>query len=128
MPGPVVRVSGLAKSYGSERALDGVDLEVQPGEIFGLVGPNGAGKTTTLQVLATLVRPDAGTAELMGHDVIRAPDAARAALGYVPQELVADRSLTGRENLKFFCELYHVPLAVWSERIERLLELHLEGV
>src|SRR5688500_6837515 len=80
----VVRTNRLTKRYGRSLAVAGVDLEVGQGEIFGLVGPNGAGKTTTLKMLATLLPPTAGDAEIGGHSVRRDPDAVRSVIGYMP--------------------------------------------
>jgi ABC-2 type transport system ATP-binding protein len=94
-----IEVSDVTKRYGSLQALDGVSLCVEPGEFFGLLGPNGAGKTTLISILAGLVRPDGGTARIMGHDVGGDYRAARRALGVVPQELVFDPFFTVRETL-----------------------------
>ena len=101
MTTPAIEVTGLAKRYGSVQALDGVDLTVRQGEFFALLGPNGAGKTTLISVLAGLARPDAGTAKVMGFDVVRDYREARRALGVVPQELVFDPFFTVRETLRF---------------------------
>ena len=92
-------VEGLEKRYGEVEALAGVSFAVHEGEVFGLLGPNGAGKSTTVRVLATLTRPDAGRAEVVGHDVLRDPGAVRRSIGYVPQESGVDTYGTGRENL-----------------------------
>jgi len=93
-------VDALRKTYaGDVRALDSVSFAVREGEIFGLLGPNGAGKSTTVRVLVTLTEPDAGRAEVAGHDVLREPGAVRQAIGYVPQQSGVDREATGRENL-----------------------------
>ena len=85
-----IRIQQVSKYFGSTRALDRVDLEVEPGEFFGLLGPNGAGKTTLISALAGLVRADAGSLSVMGHDVQSDYRAARRHLGVVPQELVFD--------------------------------------
>jgi ABC-2 type transport system ATP-binding protein len=93
-------VDGLAKTYPKGiRALDGLSFRVHAGEIFGLLGPNGAGKSTTVRVLATLTVPDAGRAEVAGHDVLRDAAAVRRSIGYVPQTTGLDREATGRENM-----------------------------
>jgi ABC-2 type transport system ATP-binding protein len=97
---PAIRITGVCKQYGSLRALDEVDLEVGQGEFFGLLGPNGAGKTTLISSLSGLVRPSAGTLEVMGHDVVRAYRDARRNLGVVPQELVFDPFFNVRELLR----------------------------
>ncbi|MBL8458714.1 MAG: ABC transporter ATP-binding protein, partial [Zoogloea sp.] len=97
---PAIRVAGVTKRFRSLQALAGVDLEVAQGEFFGLLGPNGAGKTTLISSLAGLARPDSGTLEVMGHDVVRDYRAARMALGVVPQELVFDPFFSVREMLR----------------------------
>ncbi len=95
-----IEINGLVKRYGALRALGGVDLRIEQGEFFGLLGPNGAGKTTLISTLAGLVRPTAGTARIMGHDVVSDYRAARRMLGVVPQELVFDPFFTVRETLR----------------------------
>jgi ABC-2 type transport system ATP-binding protein len=104
------------------RAVDGIDLRVVEGEIFGLLGPNGAGKTTTMRMLATLLEPSAGRATVLGHDVVREARAIRRRLGAV---LSGERSLywklTARENLEYFAALYHVPPAETRARIDSVL-------
>jgi ABC-2 type transport system ATP-binding protein len=97
---PAIRVSELRKRFRTTQALDGVSLDIQPGEFFGLLGPNGAGKTTLISILAGLTRTDSGTAEIMGHDVVRDYRQARRALGVVPQELVYDPFFNVRETLR----------------------------
>ena len=97
---PAIRVSALHKRFVTTQALQGVSLDVQPGEFFGLLGPNGAGKTTLISILAGLARADSGVAEIMGHDVVRDYRAARRALGVVPQELVYDPFFNVRESLR----------------------------
>ncbi len=98
---PAIRISQVSKRFGPVQALDGVNLEVAPGEFFGLLGPNGAGKTTLISALAGLVRPDEGTLEVMGHDVVGDYRGARRLLGVVPQELVFDPFFSVRESLEF---------------------------
>ncbi|HTH95404.1 MAG TPA: ABC transporter ATP-binding protein [Rhodocyclaceae bacterium] len=97
---PAIRISQVAKRYGSLQALNGVDLEVAQGEFFGLLGPNGAGKTTLISALAGLVRPDSGVLEIMGHDVQSDYRNARRNLGVVPQEIVFDPFFSVREILR----------------------------
>jgi ABC-2 type transport system ATP-binding protein len=100
MPTDAVEVIGVARNFGSVRALAGVDLTVARGEFFGLLGPNGAGKTTLISILAGLTRADRGTARILGHDVVADYRQARRALGVVPQELVFDPFFTVRETLR----------------------------
>ena len=97
---PAIRIHGVTKSYGTLKALGGVDLEIGQGEFFGLLGPNGAGKTTLISSLAGIVRPDGGTLEVMGHDVVSDYRSARRNLGVVPQELVFDPFFSVRELLR----------------------------
>src|SRR6266498_2367869 len=96
---PAVRAGGVVKRFGATVALDGAGLEVPAGMVFGLLGPNGAGKTTLVRVLATLLAPDAGRAEVFGHDVVREPAAVRELIGLTGQFAAVDELLTGRENL-----------------------------
>jgi ABC-2 type transport system ATP-binding protein len=96
---PAIEAEGLAYRYGENVAVAGVDLEIAPGEIFGVLGPNGAGKTTTLRMLATLLRPHSGTARVFGHDVVRESDAVRGRVSLTGQFASVDEDLTGHENL-----------------------------
>jgi ABC-2 type transport system ATP-binding protein len=99
-PNPAaIRAERLVYSFGDNVAVDGVDLQVAPGEIFGFLGPNGAGKTTTIRMLATLLRPHSGTARVFGHDVVRESDAVRGLVSLTGQFASVDEDLTGRENL-----------------------------
>jgi ABC-2 type transport system ATP-binding protein len=97
---PAISVSELSKRFRTTQALDGISLDIQPGEFFGLLGPNGAGKTTLISILAGLTRADSGRAAIMGHDVVRDYRQARRALGVVPQELVYDPFFNVRETLR----------------------------
>ncbi len=97
--GPAIEAVGLVKRFGDAAAVDGLDLTVQPRTVFALLGPNGAGKTTTLRILATLLRPDAGTARVLGHDVEHDADAVRAKIGFIGQLASVEDDLTGFENL-----------------------------
>lgn len=101
-----VSVRGLRRDFGARRALDGVDLEIAPGRLFGLLGPNGGGKTTLFRILATLLPPTAGSASILGIDVTRDPAAARERIGVVFQSPALDRTLTVRENLLTQGRLY----------------------
>ena len=117
-----IHIRGLRKLYGSVAAIDGLDLDVNEGEMFGLLGPNGAGKTTTIGVLTTRVKPSAGTARVAGLDVTKDSVAARAKIGVVPQQPNPDRSLTVRENLIFHATYFGVARAEASRRADELLE------
>src|SRR5687767_15307655 len=94
-----IEASGLAKHFGETRAVDGVDLAVRTGTVYGVLGPNGAGKTTTIRMLATLIRPDAGSATVFGHDIVKDADAVRQCVSLTGQLASVDEDLTGRENL-----------------------------
>ncbi len=94
-----IEATALVKSFGDTRAVDGVDLAVRTGSIYGVLGPNGAGKTTTIRMLATLIRPDGGSARVLGHDIVTEADAVRTAVSLTGQLASVDESLTGRENL-----------------------------
>jgi ABC-2 type transport system ATP-binding protein len=118
---PIVSAHGLTLRYGAFTAVDGIDLAVAPGEVFGLLGPNGAGKTTTIKMLVTLLPPGGGRAAVGGHDVARQADAVRRLIGYVPQALSADGALTGLENLEVFAALYDVPRRERRARIAAAL-------
>src|SRR6476661_17959 len=102
---PAVRATGLVKNFGDQRAVDGVDLEVHRGEVFGVLGPNGAGKTTMLKMLATLLPIDGGTGEVFGHDVAAEPHLVRQLLGVTGQYASVDENLTATENLWLFARL-----------------------
>jgi ABC-2 type transport system ATP-binding protein len=118
---PALRCVGLRHSFGDAVAVDGVDLEVRRGEIFGLLGPNGAGKTTTIRMVTTLLPIRSGTAEVFGLDVRRRPILVRRLIGYVPQQLSADAALTGRENVGLFARLFDVPRATRAARVAEAL-------
>src|SRR3954454_6042914 len=117
-----VHIEGVVKHFGATTALAGVDLDVPEGAIFGLLGPNGAGKTTLVRVLATLLSPDAGRAEVMGHDVVDDAVAVRESLGLTGQYAAVDEILTGRENLEMFARLFKLSRAEASTRAGELLE------
>src|SRR3954466_11249915 len=119
---PAVRVEGVTKSFGATVALAGVDLIVPEGTVFGLLGPNGAGKTTLVRVLATLLTPDAGRAEVFGRDVVDYAPAVRELLGLTGQFAAVDEILSGRENLVMFGRLFDLPLAEARRRADELLE------
>ena len=98
-PTLAIEATGLVKSFGETRAVDGVDLAVRGGSVYGVLGPNGAGKTTTIRMLATLIRPDEGTAKVLGHDIVDEAEAVRAGVSLTGQLASVDEDLTGRENL-----------------------------
>ncbi|NRC53387.1 ATP-binding cassette domain-containing protein [Mesorhizobium sediminum] len=105
-PAFAISTRGLAKSFGTLRAVDGIDLDVPRGMIFAILGPNGAGKTTLMRMLATLTKPDAGTATVMGHDLVSAPQAVRGSIAMTGQFASLDEDLTGRENLVLISRLW----------------------
>src|SRR6476661_5266126 len=107
MPDAIV-VEGIRKRFGTVVALDGVDFSVPTGTVIGLLGPNGAGKTTSVRVLTTILRPDAGRAEVLGIDVARDPQAVRERIGLAGQYAAVDENLTGHENLRMVGRLSHL--------------------
>jgi ABC-2 type transport system ATP-binding protein len=119
---PAIAVSGLVKSFGDVRALDGVDLEAAPGTVLGVLGPNGAGKTTAVRVLTTLLAPDGGTARVAGLDVVADAPALRARIGLAGQYAAVDDNLTGVENLVMVGRLYGERRAAARTRAHELLE------
>ncbi len=116
-------VEGLEKRYKDVHALAGISFSVRAGEVFALLGPNGAGKSTTVRILSTLTRPDAGRAEIAGHDVRREPGAVRRTIGYVPQDSGVDQYGTGRENLMLQGRVQGLGGTELRARVGRLLEL-----
>jgi ABC-2 type transport system ATP-binding protein len=120
---PTIEAAGLQKRYADTLAVKGVDLAVYPGEIVGFLGPNGAGKTTTIKMLIGLLRPSAGTARIGGHDIQREPLAAKALLGYVPDQPYLPEKLTAREYIQFMAGLYQVEPRAAARRGEELLRL-----
>jgi ABC-2 type transport system ATP-binding protein len=120
---PRLRVRGLTRRFGARVALEGLDFDVAPGEVFGLLGPNGAGKTTAFRLLSGLLPPDAGTIALDGRPTSPADRAYRARLGVVFQEPSLDLKLTGRENLRLGAALYGLPRAVAARRIDEALRV-----
>jgi ABC-2 type transport system ATP-binding protein len=119
---PAVVAEGLAKSFGDTKVLCGVDFDVERGQILSVLGPNGAGKTTAVRILTTLLRPDAGRAEIDGIDVLKEPQRARARIGLTGQYAAVDEALTGHENLEQVGRLYHMGTAVARERATELIE------
>lgn len=115
-----IAVSGLRKAYGDKVVLDGIDFDVAAGSIFSLLGPNGAGKTTTVNVLSTLLKADAGTVRVAGHDVVTATQQVRAAIGVTGQFAAVDELLSGRENLQLMADLKRARSG--EQVVTRLLE------
>ncbi|MEU6269565.1 ATP-binding cassette domain-containing protein [Saccharopolyspora shandongensis] len=117
-----VRAEALVKTFGANRALDGVDLEIPTGQVLGLLGPNGAGKTTAVRILTTLLKPDSGRAFVAGHDVLADPQAVRRSIGLSGQYAAVDENLTGYENLYMVGRLYGMTRADATARARRLLD------
>jgi ABC-2 type transport system ATP-binding protein len=117
-----IETAGLVKTFGDTRALDGVDLRIRKGSVYGLLGPNGAGKTTTIRILATLLRPDAGSATVLGHDVVREAAAVREMVSLTGQYASVDEDLTGTENLVLVGRLLGLPWRGARQRASELLE------
>jgi ABC-2 type transport system ATP-binding protein len=118
----VIETRGLRKSFGEHVVLDGIDLRVAEGTTFALLGPNGAGKTTMVQILSTLIAPSGGSARVAGHDLLRAPNAVRAAIGVTGQFSAVDNLLTGEENLLLMADLRHLSRAEGRKRAAELLD------
>jgi ABC-2 type transport system ATP-binding protein len=118
---PAISVSGLSKSFGQTAVLDHVDLTVAEGTVFALLGPNGAGKTTVVRILSTLIRADAGQAQVAGRDVASDPDGVRSAIGVTGQFSAVDELMTGEENLRLMADLHHLGRATGAARVTELL-------
>jgi ABC-2 type transport system ATP-binding protein len=114
---PILETQSLTKRFKNLTAVDKVSIAIRPGEMFGLVGPNGAGKTTVIKMLTTIIRPNSGNAIVAGYDIIKHSAQVRRVIGYVPQLLSADGSLTAYENLLIFAKLYHIPRSERESRI-----------
>ena len=117
-----IEAEGLVKSFGDTKAVDGVDLSVRKGAVYGMLGPNGAGKTTTIRMLATLLRPDAGSARVLGHDIVTEADAVRGVVSLTGQLASVDEDLTGRENLILIGRLLGLSRASAKARADELLD------
>ena len=122
-PIPAVQTFGLTRTYGALQALDHLDLTVQKGDLFGFIGSNGAGKTTTLRILATFLAPSAGTASILGHDVVREADAVRHVIGYMPDFFGVYKDMEVTEYLDFFGACYKIPTAQREKTVNDVLEL-----
>jgi len=120
---PILETEALTRCFGKLKAVDALSVAVEAGEVFGLLGPNGAGKTTVIKMLTTLLPPTSGTARVGGFDVVRQASDVRRIIGYVPQMLSADGTLTGYENLLIFAKLYDLPRAERKSRVRYALEV-----
>src|SRR5260221_2375017 len=113
----IVEVHDLVKHFGEHTAVNGVSFDVERGEVFGLLGPNGAGKTTTIKMLITLLPPTSGSARVAGFDILHQKADVRRSIGYVPQALSADGTLTSYEELLLFAKLYDIPHKLPASRV-----------
>ena len=120
--GTAISARGMRKSFGEHTVLDDVDLEVGEGTIFALLGPNGAGKTTIVRILSTLIRAEAGTIRVAGHDLAADPDGVRAAIGVTGHFSAVDNLLTGEKNLQLMADLRHLGRAAGRRRVAELLD------
>lgn len=118
----ILETRDLTRRFGDLTAVDRLSLSIEPGEVFGLLGPNGAGKSTTIKMLTTLLPPTSGSASVGGYDVLRQAGQVRQIIGYVPQLISADSTLTGYENLLVFAKLYDLPRAMRERRVREALE------
>src|SRR6267154_630282 len=122
-PIPAVQTHGLTRMYGAIAALSGLDLTVNKGDLFGFIGSNGAGKTTTRRILATFLTPSAGSAQILGHDVVRDADAVRHVIGYMPDFFGVYKDMEVTEYLDFFGACYRIPTAKREKTVNDVLEL-----
>ena len=118
----MITIENLTKVYGEVKAVEDLNLEIRPGEIFGFLGPNGAGKTTTIRVLTTLTKPTSGNAWINGFDVLREPLKVKRAIGVVQQHVSLDRDLSVRENMEVHARLHHLKSSERRQRITELLD------
>lgn len=121
--GKTIVVHGLTRIFGELVAVDNISFEVGEGQSFGLVGANGAGKTTTLMMLATMLNPNSGSANICGYSILNNRDGVRKSIGIVFEKMSLDTQLTGRENLDFHARMYHLPKKIRQKRIDEVLEL-----
>ena len=119
----MIEIDNLTKTFGAFKAVDGLNLRVAPGEIFGFLGPNGAGKTTTVKILSGIMRPTSGRVLVAGHDLALEPLAAKRVMAYIPDEPFVYPKLTGWEFLRFIGDMYQVDPAIQRGRIPELLEM-----
>jgi ABC-2 type transport system ATP-binding protein len=122
-PAPVISVQHLTKRFGDFTAVDDVTFEIQPGEVVGYLGPNGSGKTTTIRMLCGLLRPTAGTAQVLGFDIAHNPEAVKARIGYMSQKFALYDDLSVRENLEFYAGVYDVPEKQERARLAEVLRM-----
>lgn len=118
----MINIRGLKKRFGDNQALDGIDLTIDSNIIFAIVGPDGAGKTTLMRILAGIMKPDEGEINILGHDIVKNPEAAKQYTGYLSQVFSLNPTLTVAENIDFFGTLYEIPAREKDERLKRLLE------
>jgi ABC-2 type transport system ATP-binding protein len=123
MSDAIIRARGLTRRFGDVVALDGLDFDVAPGELFGIVGPDGAGKTTALRILAGVLRPTAGDVEVDGVSMARDPEGVKHRLAYMSQRFGLYKDLTVMENLRFYADLFQVPASERETRLERLFQV-----
>lgn len=117
-----IEISGLTKEYSGNNVVDGLEMQVERGELFGFLGPNGAGKTTTIRILTTLTKPTSGYALINGFDVVKEPSRVKSQFGIVQQHLSLNRELTVKENLELHARLHHLSKVERKERIDELLD------
>ena len=120
---PAVRVRGLRKTFGSFTAVDGIDLDVPRGQVFGFLGPNGSGKTTTIRMLTGTLRPTSGHAEVLGADIVNRPDDVRRRIGYMSQKFSLFEDMTVDENLRFYAGVYELPPERFAEQRAYILRM-----
>jgi ABC-2 type transport system ATP-binding protein len=118
---PIIDTAGLTRRFGKMVAVDGLDLKIERGEIFGLVGPDGAGKTTTIRMLAAIMDPTSGSARVLGFDTVKQDEAIKQRMGYMAQQFSLYGDLSVAENMNFYADIYGLKGAERKERIERLL-------
>jgi ABC-2 type transport system ATP-binding protein len=119
----IIKVDGLSKTFGQQKAVDNISFEVRQGEIFGFLGPNGAGKSTTINMLTTLIPTTSGKAEVCGFDVHKHPNEVRRSVGVVPQDYTADEDMTGEQNILLCADLYGIPRSDSKTHAAELLQL-----
>lgn len=121
--GAVITATGLTRRFGSFTAVDGIDLEIEEGDIFGFLGPNGSGKTTLMRMLCGLLRPSAGKATVLGHDTVRESERVKSSISYMSQQFSLYTDLTVLENLKFYARVYGIPRHEIAARIDEAVEI-----